>query len=464
MHKIIFQMNKKVIWISVILVFVIATLITLKKTGVIGADKTVRVAAEKVIRRTIIETVSASGKVYPEDERKVSSDVSGEVVEMYVEEGDSVRKGQVLAKVFADVLSSARDRAASVVNQQQAQVENTTAGIEAFEARYTLARQNYERQKRLLDEKVISRAEFEQSETQYLAAQADLKAAKQAVRSTQASAQGARASLTEADKNLSRTTIISPMDGIVSLLAVKKGERVAGNSFSLGTEILRVADMSKIEVRVDVGENDIPKVKVGDSAIVEVDAYNDRRFKGVVTKISSSSTSAQAVAVAGATDVTNYKVYIRLDPASYADLFQGNGNRRLPFRPGMSASADIMTRKQDLVIAVPILAITTRDKYEKTEEINKEEVDKKKAAGQEVSDQEKSVDDLEEVVFIVEANGKVKKIPVKTGIQDNDYIEILSGISEGVQVVSAPYNIISKTLKEGMEVEVVDKEKIYKSK
>ena len=150
--------------------------------------------------------------------------------------------------------------------------------------------------------------------------------------------------------------------------------------------------------------------------------------------------------------------------ASYADLFQGNGARRLPFRPGMSASADIMTRRQEHVIAVPILAITTRDKYEKTEEKNKEEVDKKKAAGQEVTEGEKSPDDLEEVVFIVEANGKVKKTPVKTGIQDNEYIEILSGVSEGMQVVSAPYNTISKTLREGMNVEVVDKEKIYKSK
>jgi HlyD family secretion protein len=457
-------MNKKAIWIIVLLVIIIATLITLKKTGVIGADETVRVAVEKVARRTIIETVSASGKVYPEDERKVSSDVSGEVVEMYVEEGDSVRKGQVLARVFADVLTSARDRAASIVNQQEAQVNNSSASIAAFEARFAQAKLNYDRQKKLVDEKVISRAEFEQSETQYLAAQADLKAAREAVKSTKAGVQSARASLTEADKNLSRTTIISPMDGIVSLLAVKKGERVAGNSFSLGTEILRVADMSKIEVRVDVGENDIPKVKMGDSAIVEVDAYNDRKFKGVVTKISSSSTSAQTMSVAGAADVTNYKVYIRLDPSSYADLFTGNGSRRLPFRPGMSASADIMTRKSEQVISVPILAITTRDKNESSEGLtNQEARDKKKAKGEEVTETQ-SFEDLEEVVFVVEANGKVKKIPVKTGIQDNDYIEILSGLKEGMQVVSAPYNTISKTLKEGMQVEVVSKEDIYKTK
>ncbi|MFN5334253.1 MAG: efflux RND transporter periplasmic adaptor subunit [Bacteroidota bacterium] len=446
-------MNKKVIWISVSLIVVIAVLITLKKTGVIGKDTSTRVAVEKAALRTIIETVSASGKLYPEDERKVSSDVSGEVVEMYVEEGDSVRRGQVLARVFADVLSSARDRAASIVNQQEAQVQNTSAGIDAFEARFSLARQNYERQKKLLNEKVISRAEFEQAESQFLAAQADLKAAKQAVKSTQASAQGARASLTEANKNLSRTTIISPMDGIVSLLAVKKGERVAGNSFSLGTEILRVADMSKIEVRVDVGENDIPKVKIGDSAIVEVDAYNERRFKGVVTKISSSSTSAQTMAVAGTTDVTNYKVYIRLDPASYQDLFASNSAGKLPFRPGMSASADIMTRKQENVLSVPVLALTTRDKNEKAPN----EKDKEEKAKE---DTEVNLEQMEEVLFVVE-NGKVKKMTVKTGIQDNDYIEIVSGIKAGAEVVSAPYNTISKLLKEGMEVEVVSKEKIY---
>ncbi len=456
MLKILFQMNKKVIWLSVILVIVIATLITLKKTGVIGKDDAVLVAVEKASLRTIIETVSASGKVYPEDERKVSSDVSGEVVEMYVEEGDSVRKGQVLARVFADVLSSARDRAASIVNQQEAQIENNTASIEAFEARFSQAKLNYDRQKKLLNEKVISRAEFEQAEVQFLAAQADLRAARQAVKGTQASAQGARASLTEADKNLSRATIISPMDGIVSLLAVKKGERVAGNSFSLGTEILRVADMSKIEVRVDVGENDIPKVKIGDSAIVEVDAYNDRRFKGVVTKISSSSTSAQAMAVSGTTDVTNYKVYIRLDPASYQDLVSGNGSRRLPFRPGMSASADIMTRRQENILSVPVLALTTRDKNEKAESEKEEKPAEEKEA-------EVNMDDLEEVLFVVE-NGKARKIPVKTGIQDNDYIEISSGIKAGATVVSAPYNTISKILKDGMEVEIVSKEKIYSKK
>jgi HlyD family secretion protein len=256
------------------------------------------------------------------------------------------------------------------------------------------------------------------------------------------------------------------MDGIVSLLAVKKGERVAGNQFSLGTEVLRVADMSKIEVRVDVGENDIPKVKIGDSAIIEVDAYNDRKFMGVVTKISSSSTSAQTVAAATTGDVTNYKVYIRINPESYKDLIDPAKGKNLPFRPGMSASADIMTKRHIDVIAVPILAVTTRDKNEKESQAKaKEEKEKQKAQGQSTTgDAPVLSDDLEEVVFVVQADGTVKKVAIKTDIQDNEYIEVLSGIKVGDKVVSAPYNTISKLLKNGMKVNVVPKDKVYDTK
>lgn len=460
-------MSKKIWWIIGILLVLAVTLIILKKKEVIGKKEGVKVATEKITRRTIIETVSASGKVYPEDERKVSSDVSGEVVEMYVEEGDSVRKGQLLAKVFADVLTSDRDRAASIVNQQEAQVGNTEASLRAFEARLNQAKLSYDRQRKLYDEKVISKSEFETAEGAYLTAKADLDAARQTIRSGKAGVQSAQASLTAANKNLSRTTVISPMDGIVSLLAVKKGERVAGNSFSLGTEIMRVADMSKIEVRVDVGENDIPKVKIGDSAIIEVDAYNDRKFKGVVTQISSSSTSAQTQAAATSTDVTNYKVYIRIDPSSYADLIDPAKGKNLPFRPGMSASADIMTTKQANVIAVPILAVTTRDKNEEVSKAKaKEEEDKKKAQGQEVTTTANAVmsEEMEEVVFVMQKDGTVKKVAIKTNIQDNEYIEVLSGLKEGDEVISAPYNTISKTLKDGMKVTVVAKEKVYDEK
>jgi HlyD family secretion protein len=460
-------MSKKLWWIIGIIILLIVALVGLKKSGVVGKEEGIKVAVEKIAKRTIIETVSASGKVYPEDERKVSSDVSGELVELLVQEGDSVRKGQLLGRVFADVLTSNRDRSASVVNQQEAQVSNTEAGIASFEARLNQSKQNYDRQKKLFDDKVISRAEFEQAESQYLSAKADLNAAKQNIKGTKAAVQSARADLIAANKNLSRTTIVSPMDGIVSLLAVKKGERVAGNQFSLGTEILRVADMTKIEVRVDVGENDIPKVHIGDSAIIEVDAYNNRKFKGVVTQISSSSTSAQSIgAAATSTDVTNYKVYIRIDPASYSDLFDPSKPRSLPFRPGMSASADIMTKRHENVLAIPILAITTRDKNEKESKAKaKEEEDKKKAQGQETTTANAVLaEDMEEVVFVVGADGKVRKVGVRTDIQDNEYIEVLSGVKEGDQVVSAPYNTISKLLKNDIKVIVVPKDKVYETK
>jgi HlyD family secretion protein len=460
-------MNKKLWWILGIAVVLIIALVALKKSGAIGKEEGIKVAVEKITKRTIIETVSASGKVYPEDERKVSSDVSGEITDLYVLEGDSVKKGQLLARVFADVLTSNRDRSASVVNQQEAQVSNIEAGVEAFEARLNQAKQAYDRQKKLFDDKVISRAEFEQAESSYLSAKADLNAAKQNIKGTKAAVQSARADLNAANKNLSRTTIVSPMDGIVSLLAVKKGERVAGNQFSVGTEMMRIADLSKIEVRVDVGENDIPKIHIGDSATIEVDAYNDRKFKGVVTQISSSSTSAQSITAATSTsDVTNYKVYIRIDPASYVDLIDPAKPRSFPFRPGMSASADIMTKRHENVLAVPILAITTRDKNEKASGAKaKEEADKKKAAGQDVSTNTAVLaEDMEEVVFVVSADGKVKKVPVRTDIQDNEYIEVLSGLKEGDQVVSAPYNTISKLLKDDMKVTVVPKEKVYETK
>lgn len=445
-------------WFLLGFLVLITTLVVLKKTGVIGKEQAIKVAVEEVKVRTIIETVSASGKVYPEDERKVSSDVSGEVVDMYVEEGDSVKRGQIVARVFADVLTSARDRASSVVSQQEAQAGNIEATVEAIRVRYDLAKQNFERQKKLYAEKVISRAEYEQSESQYLSAEADLKAALQSVKSTKASVEGAQAGLSEANKNLSRTSIVSPMDGIVSLLAVKKGERVAGNSFSLGTEMMRIADMSRIEVRVDVGENDIPKVKIGDSALIEIDAYSGRKFKGVVTRISSSSTAVNATVPGTSADVTNYKVYIRIDSSSYTDLLQTNS---LPFRPGMSASADIMTRKHVMVPTIPILSVTTRDKNEDLKKVKvREEADKKKETGDETA-ASTDINDLEEVVFVVDVNGVVRKAVISTSIQDNEYIEVLSGLKVGEKVVSAPYNTISKILKNGDKVKIVSKDEIY---
>jgi HlyD family secretion protein len=254
------------------MVAVIATLLGLKKAGIIGKEEGTKVSVETVSRRNITEVVTASGKVYPEVEVKISPDVSGEIVELTVMEGDSVKKGQLLARVYADILATQRDQAAAVVNQQQAQVGNATASQEAFKARMNQAERQYDRQKKLFEEKVISRLEFEQAENAYLTSKADFNASLKSIQSTQAAVVSAQASLQRTNKDLGRTSVVAPMNGVVSLLNVKKGERVVGNSMMAGTEIMRIADMRVIEVRVDVGENDVPKVSYGDTAIVEVDA------------------------------------------------------------------------------------------------------------------------------------------------------------------------------------------------
>lgn len=454
-------MSKKVIWILVILVVVIGGLLGLKAAGIIGKDEGMKVATEKAISRTIIETVNASGKIYPELEVKVSPDISGEIITLQVEEGDSVKKGTILARIYADIYTTQRDQANAIVDQQQASVENSKAQLASLKSALELAQRTYDRQKQLLTEKVISKAEFEQADNALQVAKANYNAALQGIRSGQAGVQSAAASLQRANKDLSRTTVLAPMDGVVSLLNVKKGERVVGNSMMAGTEMMRIADMGIIEVRVDVGENDIPKVKLGDSALVEVDAYNNRKFKGIVTKIASSSTSA-AQAVSTSNDVTNFKVHIRLLPDSYKDLLVPGAKKNFPFRPGMNASADIQTKTKANVLSVPINAVTTREKN--SDNVASDKKDKKEQEGLQESGKTSLAADLDEVVFVLQKDGKVKKVKVKTDIQDISYIEVTEGVKEGDEVVAAPYNVISKTLKDGMLVKVVPKDKLFEVK
>jgi HlyD family secretion protein len=453
---------RKRTWIIIAgLVVLIALLLALKLGGVIGKDEAVKVSTEKVVRRTITETVNASGKVYPEIEVKVSPDISGEIVELDVIEGDSVRKGDILARIYADIYTTQRDQASAIVSQEQARVENARAQLPGLKAARDFAQRTFDRQKQLLEEKVISRAEFEQSQNNLQTAEANYNAALETIRGGQAGVASARASLQRANKDLSRTSVLAPMDGVISLLNVKKGERVVGNSMMAGTEMMRIADMNKIEVRVDVGENDIPKVSLGDSALVEVDAYNNRKFRGVVYQIASSSVlAAQQNQAPTQTDVTNYKVYIRMLPSSYADLVQKDKPRSFPFRPGMSASADIQTKTKTNVIAVPINAVTTREKGT-DKPVNSRQDERQAEAG--IQQEEKSTlsTDLDEVVFVRQKDGKVKKIKVKTDIQDINYIEVTEGVKEGEEVVSSPYNVISKTLKDGMMVKVVPKEQLF---
>jgi HlyD family secretion protein len=456
-------MNKTLLWIIIGLVVVVGGLFGLKSAGVIGKDEGIKVSTEKAANRTIIETVNASGKVYPEIEVKVSPDISGEIVELSVDEGDSVRKGQVLAKIYADIYLTQRDQVIAGVNQAKAQVSNSEASLVGLKATLDQAQITYNRQKKLLDDKVISRSEFETADQALRTSQANYNAALQGIKGQQANIQNAQAQLAKADKDLSRTVISAPMEGVVSLMSVKKGERVAGNSFNVGTEMMRIADMNSIVAQVDVGENDIPKVKIGDTAVVEIDAYNNRKFKGLVYKIANPVTNATSTT--SSTDVTNYKVHIRLFIDSYRDLIVKG---HFPFRPGMSASADIQTKTQSNVLSVPLNAVTTRDK----------KGDKDKAAATDKKDDKKTTDnnntaaakstsandDMEEVVFVLQKDQSVKKVKVKTDIQDLNYIRITDGLKEGDEVITGPYTTVSKTLKDGDKVKVTPKDKLFEDK
>jgi HlyD family secretion protein len=457
-------MNRKLVWIIISLLVIIIVLVLLKKNGVIGKEEGIKVSVEKVSARDITETVTASGKIYPEIEVKMSSDISGEIVELNVAEGDSVKKGQQLAKIYADIYSNQRNQAAAQVNQQRAMVSNANAQLPGLKATLDAAQAQYDRQKTLLAQKVISLSEFETATTNLRTAQANYNAAQQNVQSSMAAVASAEANLAIQAENVSRTTITSPLNGVISLLSVKKGERVVGNSMMAGTEMMRVADMSKIEAIVDVGENDIPKVQLGDSAIVEVDAFSNRKFKGLVTQIASSIIATAAATSANSTnDVTNYKVHIRLDPASYQDLMRNKKPKSLVFRPGMTASADIQTKTHKSVASVPINAVTTRflsdDKpgpKDATKPVDDNNGDPKVTAV--------SGPSMEEVVFLLQPDKSVKQVKVKTDIQDINYIEVLNGLKLGQEVVTGPYGTVSKLLNDGTKVTVVDKDKLFEVK
>ncbi|WP_298301552.1 efflux RND transporter periplasmic adaptor subunit [Hydrotalea sp.] len=445
-------MNKKLLWTIIVLVILLGGLWGLKAAGIIGKDEGIKVSAEKAENRTIIESVNASGKIYPEVEVKISPDISGEVVALNVNEGDTVKKGQELAKIYADIYITQRDQVAAVVAQAQAQVANSQANLAGLKATVEQTEANYNRQKKLLDDKVISRQEFETAQQAYRAAEANYNAALQNIIANKANIKNAQAQLAKANEDLSRTIITAPMSGVVSLMSIKKGERVAGNSFNVGTEMMRIADLSSIVAQVDVGENDIPKIKIGDTALVEVDAYNDRKFKGVVYKIANPVTNASATTTT--TDVTNYKVHIRLLPDSYRDLIVKG---RFPFRPGMSASADIQTKTANNVLSVPLNAVTTRD-------MNTDSTSGKKVTATVSGDNSTANDNSTEVVFVIQKDGTVKMVPVKTGIQDLNYIQITDGLQAGDEVVTGPYATVSKLLKNKDKVLITSKDKLYEVK
>ncbi len=460
--------RKKVfIWIGALLALIVVVALVRGS----GKDEGLKVAVDKTSHKDVIEIVSASGKIYPEVEVKVSSDVSGEITKLLVKEGDSVNKGQTLAHIYADIYASNRDRQVASLSQTQAELANSTAALAAFKARLDQAKSTFDRNNQLYKEKVISRQEFETAEATYKAALSDYNAASQRINANKFAVASAQANVAEANKNLSRTTISAPTGGTVSLLSVEEGERVVGTGQMSGTEMLRIADMSTMEVQVDVGENDIPKVKVNDSALIEVDAYTNRKFKGLVTQIASSSkgaASASSASTSSAEQVTNYVVRIRILRDSYKDLLDPSNPRRFPFRPGMSANVDIQTRTEKNVLSIPINAVTTRDlsdtaKKEKASAKGPKENNSGNNANGANKEGNQQRQNFKEVVFVLLPDNTVQIRQVTTGIQDDDNIQIITGLKAGESVVSGPYTAVSRTLENGKKVKVVPRSELFEA-
>ena len=440
---------------------ILFTILAIKSCTNSGA---VEVFTEKVQRRTIIETVSANGKIQPEVQLKISSDVSGEIVEMMVKEGDHVNKGDLLVKIKPDIYQSAVDRATAAVSTSQSNIENAKAQLAQVKAQFTNTEASYSRSKKLFEQGVVSQADFDNAKSAYESAKAQVESAEESVRASMFNVNSAQASQKEALENLNKTSIYAPVNGTVSKLSKEKGERVVGTNMMEGTEIMILANLNEMEVSVDVNENDIVRVHLNDTADIEVDAYMDRHFKGIVTEIANSANTTGVMA----DQVTNFTVKIRILQESYKDLMNPVNVNLSPFRPGMSATVDIHTKTAFQVLSLPIQAVTTRtdtaivDKGQKKEEesYDVKVVDEKKEKIESAAMAQSSKP--QECVFIF-TDGKVSIRKVKTGVQDSQAIEITEGLKEGEEVVSGPYNAVSKLLKEGMEVQKTDKASISSS-
>jgi HlyD family secretion protein len=417
--------NNKIlkILVPVALVLIVFAIIG-KKQGWFGKAVMVKVAVENAENRLIVETITANGKIQPEKEVKISPDVSGEIVELTVMEGDHVEKGQLLLRIKPDVYISQRDRSLAAISSARARLAQA-------EAQYKQAELSFNRTKQLYEEKTISQSEFEQSQASYAVAQAEVDAAKFSVVS-------AEAALNEAEENLIKTSIYSPMTGTVSMLLVELGERVAGTGLMAGTELLRVADLSRMEAQVEVNENDIVRVSAGDTAIIRVDAYMDHKFMGIVTEIANSAKTTGV----SADQVTNFDVKILILPESYSELADSDNTN--PLRPGMSTTVDIQTETRSDIVTVPIQSVTTRTDTT-------------------IIAVTPSDEDIRTLVFITDGEYALAK-DVVTGIQDNSYIEIISGVNEGDRVIYAPFSAISNKLSDSTLIEIVDRDDLFSVK
>lgn len=424
-------------------IVLILILVVAKSAGLIGKAKETSVTTSDVKKVSITEKVSASGTVQPVVEVKLSPEVSGELILLAVEEGDSVQQGSVLAKIRPDNFVSALEQARAALNTQRANRASSSAALSRAKATYQRATQDYDRQKKLWDEKVISEADWQLAQQNFEVAKNDLKSAEESLEASRFVVKSNEASVAQAQENLRRTTVTAPMSGIVSKLNVEQGETVLGTQQFQGTEIMRIADLNQMEVRVNVNENDIIRVSNGDTVIIDVDSYTylDKEFKGVVTAIANTANDK-----ASADAVTEFEVRIRILNSSYQDLV-AEGNK-YPFRPGMTASVEIITNQKDNVLAVPLAAVTTRIPGQK-------KFGRSKKSGDESDDKndegKKESEEVKEVVFVVE-EGVAKMREVKTGISDYENIEIIEGITMDDEVISGPFLVVSKRLEDGDKV------------
>jgi len=441
--------KSKKIWLYIVLIVVVAIVVALAiKKG--QSEKSTRVAVEKVETRNIIETVSANGKIQPAKDIKISPYISGEVIELNVKEGDFVHKGDMLAKIDPQIYVSNFDRAQAALRSSQANEAQAKARFTQSKAQFNKTKLDFQRSEKLWKQQVISDAEYDAAKSGYEVSEAEVKAAEESYKASQFQVNSARASLKEAKENLNRTSIYAPNDGTVSRLSVEEGERVTGASqFSSGTEIMRIANLNVMEVNVEVNETDIVRVSLLDTALIEVDAYLDRKFKGVITEIATSANTTGT----SVDQVTNFDVKIRMLKTSYEDLIKEGSTIASPFRPGMSATVEIQTETVNDALSVPIQAVTTRaDTTGKLKSAMEKREEKR-------INSEKN-EETKEYVFVVK-EGEAKLTAVKTGVQDNMYIQILSNLNEGDQVIVAPYRAVSKELKNNDAVTVVDKKKLF---
>lgn len=417
--------KKKIYWIVGTVVVLLGVLALLKKNGVIGSnDDAVEVESATVNEITIIETVSATGKIQPETEVKISSEVSGEIIALPIKEGQVVKKGDLLVKINPDLYVSGYNRTVS-------NLSGTKASLSQADASFKEAKASYDRSQALYNKGIISKSDWDK-------AVAAFEVAKATKESAYFNVQSANATVKEAKDNLGRTTIYSPADGTISSLGVELGERVLGTQQMTGTELLRVADLNNMEVEVDVNENDIVKVSIGDSTKIQVDAYLKKEFKGIVTSISNSASS-----ITTADQVTNFKVKIRILKESYQDLLEGKPATYSPFRPGMTATVDIITKRKEKVLGVPISSVVVKSDTTATKKYEVKETDNNKI---------KSKNDQKFECVFVKNGDKAQIRVIKTGIQDDTNIEVMSGLQKGDVVITGPYTTVTKDLNSGDKV------------